>query len=166
MTTKPKTQLWSDQIKQMLPSAHLPQGVVAPDDYVSGLSALSYCPTEGIMEDANWTLAGFPDAQHHRTVRPTIRRNIPDSLSNLRIRLDKANEHFRRRAAAVLRDKDAVLLLAGLYEQSSVRLEEFDTCNSGVPLAKLAAAGFCDIGSESIYVTMTGREFIESIARS
>ena len=66
----------------------------------------------------------------------------------------------------MLRDKDAALLLATLYKQSNMRVQDFDTCTFGIPLAKLAAANFCDIGSRSIYITMAGREFIESIAES
>ena len=106
-------------------------------------------------------LKGYP-----RLVRSRTRRVADGRNSVLRARLDKANQHFRRKATAVIRDKDAVILLAALYKQSNMRVQDFDTCTLGIPLAKLAAANFCDIGSQSIYITMAGREFIESVAES
>ena len=41
------------------------------------------------------------------------------STEELRQRLDNANRHFRRKAAAVLGDEDAVRLLAELYSHST-----------------------------------------------
>lgn len=107
-----------------------------------------------------------PPIGFRRLLRSRSRRANELSISELRVRLDNANRHFRRKATAVLRDKDAVVLLATLYKQSNLRLDKLDICASGISLAKLAAADFCDIGSESIYITLAGREFIESVARS
>ena len=111
-------------------------------------------------------IGGTPSISFQRTLRSPAHRAVEYSVTELRSRLDHANQHFRRKAAAVLRDKDAALLLATLYKQSNMRVQDFDTCTFGIPLAKLAAANFCDIGSRSIYITMAGREFIESIAES
>ena len=86
-----------------------------------------------------------------------------DSAEKLRNRLDNANNHFRRKAADVLGDEDAVLLLANLYEQSSINLTDFDTCQHGITLARLTAANFCEIGANVIYITEAGQNFIESL---
>ena len=86
-----------------------------------------------------------------------------DSAKKLRNRLDNANNLFRRKAADVLGDEDAVLLLANLYEHSSINLTEFDTCQHGIALARLTAANFCEIGANVIYITEAGQNFIESL---
>ena len=88
-----------------------------------------------------------------------------ESDESLRRRLSNANNHFRRKAAEVLGHEDAVLLLANLYQQSNVKLEDLDVCQRGVALAKLAAANFCEIGANVIYITEAGQGFIESIDR-
>ena len=86
-----------------------------------------------------------------------------ESTESLRHRLDSANKHFRRKAADVLGDENAVVLLADLYQSSSVRIKDFDACQHGIALAKLAAANFCEVGANLIYITEAGQSFIESI---
>ena len=88
------------------------------------------------------------------------------SLPTLHQRLDNANRHFRRKAAEVLNDEAAVLLLAQLYEQSTITLSGFDSCKHGVSLAKLTAANFCEVGANLIYITEAGQKFTESIAKN
>ena len=87
------------------------------------------------------------------------------STEELRQRLDNANRHFRRKAAAVLGDEDAVRLLAELYQSFNLDIEEFDTCQQGIALAKLTAANFCEVGSKVIYITKAGQRFIEALHR-
>ena len=86
-----------------------------------------------------------------------------DETQVLSSRLDNANRHFRRKASAVLVDKDAVLLLAQLYRKSNLKIDGFDVTNLGLPLAKLTAANFCEVGSKFIYITPAGQDFIESL---
>ena len=91
------------------------------------------------------------------------RRDTIASTEDLRHRLNNANNHFRRKAAEVLGDEDAVVLLADLYEQSSIGLSDFDTCQHGIALARLTAANFCEVGANVIYITEAGQSFIESL---
>ena len=82
---------------------------------------------------------------------------------DLRRRLDNANLYFHRKATEVFSDDVALRLLAAIYEIGVVDLEDFDACEYGVPLAKLTAANFCEIGAKVIYITESGQQFIESI---
>ena len=78
-------------------------------------------------------------------------------------RLEIVNAHSRRKAAEVMNDEPALLLLAGLYEKVVVNLADFDVAQDGIPLARLAAASFAEIGAEVIYITHDGQRFIQSI---
>jgi len=82
---------------------------------------------------------------------------------SLRERLDNANNHFRKKAAAVFGDGDAVHLLARLYQAATVDIADFDARKDGVSLAKLTAANFCEIGAKSIYITEAGQNFIDAV---
>ena len=93
----------------------------------------------------------------------SVEQELDDSPEGLRIRLDIVNRHFRRKAGAVLHDKDAVLFLARLYKGENIPLDEFDE-KRGIQLAKLASANFVDVGSEYIYITPAGWKFIHEIA--
>ena len=86
-----------------------------------------------------------------------------DETEELRQRLDNANNHFRWKAAEVLGDEDAVRLLIELYQQSTIRIAEFDACQDGISLARLTAANFCEVGANLIYITEAGQRFIESL---
>ena len=87
-------------------------------------------------------------------------------LDDLDTRLNSVNNHFRRKAADVLGDEHATMLLARLYQETSIRLVDFDACQNGIPLARLTAANFCAIGANVIYITEAGQAFIESIANN
>ncbi len=91
---------------------------------------------------------------------PTL---VDDSTEDLRRRLENANSHFRRKAASVLGDDDAIWLLSTLYQTSSIEIVEVDTCKYGIGLAKLTAANFCEIGANVVYITEAGQNFIKSI---
>ena len=89
--------------------------------------------------------------------------NDADPAKTLRQRLDNANNHFRKKAAAVFGDGDAVRLLARLYQAVTVDVADFDARKDGVSLAKLTAANFCEIGAKSIYITEAGQNFIDAV---
>ena len=108
-----------------------------------------------------WTSVYLVPKRPSRTI---FRRVAEPALSELRDRLANTDRHFRRKAVAVFRDKEAIRLLATLHQQSSVSTQEFVVGADGIPLAKLAAANFCNIGSSSIDITIDGRRFIERVA--
>ena len=89
-----------------------------------------------------------------------------DGSVGLRQRLDNANAHFRRKAAQVLDDEDALNLLDGLYQTVVVDIPDTEIPKAGVCLAKLTAANFCEVGANVIYITHAGRRFVESIKRT
>ena len=113
-------------------------------------------------------------AWYHSPVQGSARAGVASSFSahtfgssaapdSLRRRLDNANRYFHRKAAEVLSDDAALRLLAAIYQIGVIDLADFDSCVYGVPLAKLTAANFCEIGARVIYVTESGQRFIESI---
>lgn len=105
----------------------------------------------------------------HIAVTPGRRiGNRPKSVAtnpaeNLRRRLDNVNNHFRRNAGAVFNDEAALMLLARMYRDFVVQIADFDSGKNGIPLAKLTAANFCEIGENVIYITEAGQKFIASI---
>ena len=86
-----------------------------------------------------------------------------DAEASLRHRLEDVNSYFKRKAADVFTDESAVRLLANLYRSSSAQFSDLDTSEFGIPLAKLTAAGFCEIGGNAVQISDSGREFVESI---
>ena len=119
-------------------------------------------PNARLVEAVDWfrartQVAGFTVHLNRR------KENDADPAKTLRQRLDNANNHFRKKAAAVFGDGDAVRLLARLYQAVTVDLADFDACKDGVSLAKLTAANFCEIGAKSIYITEAGQNFIDAI---
>lgn len=89
-----------------------------------------------------------------------------DDSGDLRERLANANAHFRRKAAQVLDDEEALKLLDGLYQDVVVDIPDAEIPKAGICLAKLTAANFCEVGANVIYITHAGRRFVESIKRS
>ena len=100
---------------------------------------------------------------HVYDTRERRRVSVKNETEELRQRLDNANNHFRWKAAEVLGDEDAVRLLIELYQQSTIRIAEFDACQYGISLARLTAANFCEVGANLIYITEAGQRFIESL---
>lgn len=76
-------------------------------------------------------------------------------------RLEDVNRHLRRMAGAVLNDDQAVRLIGQLRERKVLEREE--VLDQAVPLARLAAANFCEVGAESIWITHAGMVFVDSI---
>lgn len=103
----------------------------------------------------------------HEPARVTLFRSSQDSnggsTNQLQQRLDNANRHFKRKSSEVFGDEYAIRLLAKLYQSINIDLEEFDTCQHGIALAKLTAANFCEIGAKYIYITEAGQRFIEAL---
>ena len=91
---------------------------------------------------------------------------LDNESASLRQRLENANAHFRRKAAQVLDDEDALKLLDGLYQDVVADIPDTEISKAGVCLAKLTAANFCEVGANVIYITHTGRRFVESVKRT
>lgn len=83
--------------------------------------------------------------------------------SDLRQRLENANAHFRRKAGQVLDDADAMQFLDDLYNSVVVDIPDTEISKAGICLAKLTAANFCEVGGNVVYITYSGRRFVESI---
>ena len=94
-----------------------------------------------------------------------VRRPNDDQAAGLQQRIDNANAYFRRKAAEVCTDEVALRLLAVLYQDRVIDLADCDAGQQGVPLAKLTAANFCEVGTKVIYITESGQRFVESIQR-
>lgn len=94
---------------------------------------------------------------------PSLDRYVFSSEQELQHRLDNANDYFGRKASEVLNDEAALKLLAALYQLGVIETSDIDWCESGIPVAKLTAANFCQIGAKVVYVTESGQRFIESI---
>ncbi len=90
-------------------------------------------------------------------------RDIANSPENISRSLKNANDHFQRKASEVFNDEAALRLLVDIYQDVVVEISDFDSCENGIPLAKLTAANFCEIGENVIYITEAGQKFIESI---
>lgn len=105
-------------------------------------------------------IMGILTVERHTTVRRGGTNNPTESL---RQRLANANDYFHRKASEVLNDEAALRLLAAMYKDVVMDISEFDPCENGIPLAKLTAANFCEIGKNVIYITEGGQRFIDSI---
>ena len=117
---------------------------------VAGYDSLDACVRSGANEYRRAVENGFAEEEEGRK-------------SSVEYRLDSANRHFRKKAAVVFGDGDAVRLLARLYQSTTVDVADFDACEDSVSLAKLTAANFCEIGAKSIYITEAGQNFIDAV---
>ena len=133
----------------------------ATGDWTLGVSRVRL--NARLVEDVDWFHA-YARRVTGLAVQPIRRKgNDADPTKTLRQRLDNANNHFRKKAAEVFGDGDAVRLLARLYQAVTVDIADFDARKDGVSLAKLTAANFCEIGAKSIYITEAGQNFIDAI---
>ena len=105
--------------------------------------------------------SGIYALAHSRSAGPTVRAD-DDQAVGLRHNI---NDHFHRKAAEVFTDDVALRFLAVLYQDSVIDLADCDAGQQGVPLAKLTAANFCEVGANVIYITESGQRFLESIQR-
>ena len=88
------------------------------------------------------------------------------AFNDLKLRLDNANRYFRRMAAAVFNDEEAMELLRSMYTDVLVENEGFDFRQHGRALTRLTAANFCELGPDDIYITEAGQRFIDSLSKS
>ena len=91
------------------------------------------------------------------------RRDSRDTAENLRHRLANANDYFHRKASEVFNDVAALELLDTMDRDVVVDISDFNFCEDGLPLAKLTAANFCEVGATVIHITEAGQRFIESL---
>jgi len=77
--------------------------------------------------------------------------------------LERAHLYFRVCAGRVIDSEEAVVLLArlgmGLLTRES-QWDGLDLCSIAIPLAMLAAAGFCEVEPDSVCITDSGRRFL------
>ena len=64
--------------------------------------------------------------------------------------------HFRRKTAAALNDREAMLLLQYMHQHRLIEVNNFNYQHNGKSLAKLTAAHLCEIGANSVYITHRG----------
>ena len=91
------------------------------------------------------------------------RGDTTKSAENLRQRLANANDYFRRKATEVFNDEAALGLLDAMYQDVVVDISTFNACENGLPLARLTAANFCEVGAKVIYITEAGQRFIDTL---
>ena len=139
-----------------------------PDRIIGNAQIWAMGTARGTIHEATQVsiLQGL-DAVHYVTATEgVVQEGSSSGTDDLRRRLDRANRHFRRKAAAVLNDEAALRLLATMYTRVVVETDDFDFCEHGRALAKLTAANFCEISANSIYITKPGQRFIDNINKS
>ena len=147
-----------------------PNSSSKPDEWREGVHETSIFPYTGNPTEVIEGLHCGALIRGRRVVYMPARRSFGErradaanSTENLRERLANANGHFRRKATEVFNDEAALKLLADMYRDVVVNLSEFDACKNGIPLAKLTAANFCEVGATVVYITEAGQRFIDSI---
>ena len=85
------------------------------------------------------------------------------STEGLHVRIANANDYFRRKATEVYNDQGALDLLKSMDQNVVVDISNFDIGELGLPLSKLTAANFCEVGATVIFITDAGRNFIGSL---
>ena len=134
--------------------------------------AVIHVDAESRSEPEQEAHLGLPHLRHRehlflrmwRENRP--RAESTDGDQNIRRRLSHANAYFARKADEVFIDELSLKLLATLYEQIVVPASELDVGSHGASLARLAAANFCEIGANVIYITEAGQQFVDSVVAS
>ena len=132
-------------------------------------------PKPGLSATATATLIRgmrTPAASHNRIplVFPPLRTRRASSAkphaSALRLARQLAAQARQRQRALppqFLADDTAARLLAVLYQDGLVDLANFNAGELGRLLAKLTAAGFCEIGVNAIWITQSGQNFVGSL---
>ena len=102
-----------------------------------------------------------PPPRPPRPQEPAEHQTLMDETKE---QLENANSYFRRKADEVATDEQAISLLTELfYPETTINIEHMDTRHSGIALAKLTAAAFCEIDAKSIYITEAGQRFVKSL---
>jgi hypothetical protein len=97
---------------------------------------------------------------------PSISRPSATPEEDLRRRLDNANAYFRRKASEILDDPQAMDFVRTMCQDVVVDIPDFDAPNDAISLAKAAAANFCEVGANVIFITDPGRRFVESTSNA
>ena len=136
------------------------QSVIRQLEHESTQRVVEPVPWAGRSHTEEWA-AHINDVMHR--IRAVIGPQVNTGAFTL-VRLDRVNTYFRLKAAEVFNDESSVRLLARLYESLSLAYSELplDETN-GIALARLAAAGFCDIGPLRARISDAGRQFIDSV---
>ena len=80
------------------------------------------------------------------------------------VRIERVNSYFKLKAAEVFNDEASVRLLARLYESHALAYRDLPVNETnGVALARLTAAGFCEVGPLRARITDDGQRFIDNI---
>lgn len=87
----------------------------------------------------------------------------PKDPTALARRAARARTYFTRKATAVLWDDDAMNLLVSLMKKGPANQEDFGISQQGLAFAKLAAAGFVDIGATVVHITHYGSQFLRAL---
>lgn len=93
--------------------------------------------------------------------KENLRRNAAEM--EMQDRLDRANRYFRLKAAEVLGSETAKGLLLELAKRQTIPYEEISTSETGVGLARLSAAGFCDLWQGRFTITDAGIKFVAEL---
>lgn len=80
---------------------------------------------------------------------------------------EAVRSYFQVKQAEVFSDEQAHELLVALYNAKeagkALTYEELGLKNEARGVAKLAAAGFCELGERNVKITKTGEQFIQAI---
>lgn len=98
-----------------------------------------------------------------RTRRASSAKPHASALRLARQLAAQARQRQRALPPQVLADDTAARLLAVLYQDGLVDLANFNAGELGILLAKLTAAGFCEIGVNAIWITQSGQNFVGSL---
>ena len=151
------------------PSMAPPHGLAATPSIEGAVIRFTTGPGPASEQDAHLghIHSGYREPRILKMWRANTPRNeSTDMDQNLRRRLSQANAYFTRKADEVFIDELSLKLLAALYEQTVVSISELDVGTGGPSLARLAAANFCEIGANVIYITEAGQKFVESVVAS
>ena len=120
-------------------------------------------------EIQQWLVASDTSPFHEDYPEPIYSTSWSDPIEsrlNINERLKRVNKYFKLKAADVLSDDLSVRLLAKLYEAESIGFPELGIDDASKALAKLTAAGFCELGELKLQITDSGRQFIEGVEKS
>lgn len=134
--------------------------------------ALIPIPTDGILSEGQQQ----PSQPPGPIIVPDAYRRLLESLmswvgearvstgASPLVGVERVNSYFRLKAAEVFNDEASVRLLARLYESHSLPYPDLPVDDiNGVALARLTAAGFCEVGPLRARITDDGQRFIDSI---
>lgn len=77
--------------------------------------------------------------------------------------LQAIHQYFRMKTAQAIESETAVALLAELRQRNRIAgdaMDRFDNREQAIALALLAQAGFCDVWSDAVSITIPGEEFL------